>query len=111
MNRYANEAERARHHRTKVIWNNDRGLSVGAPIDEQYGRRVEPDRPWTIYHVFTGLPASREGLQLIGLSRSVATNGMLSLNCRNDRRRFECMDGFLPVQIPAQATEEISKDT
>jgi hypothetical protein len=103
VTRYADETERARHHRAQGIWNNDGSLSVRAPIDEQYGRRIEPDRSWTIYHVFTGLPASREGHQLIGLSRSVATNGMLSLNRRRDRRRIECTDGHLPAPILAQA--------
>ncbi|MBZ9851444.1 hypothetical protein LB565_25990 [Mesorhizobium sp. CA14] len=55
--------------------------------DHQYGRRVEADRSWTVYHVFTGIPAHVNGTSMIGLSRSEATNKMLSLNLRNSERR------------------------
>ncbi|WP_081623603.1 hypothetical protein [Hoeflea sp. 108] len=103
MTRYVDETERAQHNRAKGVWDNDDGVSVRAPIDEQYGRRIEADRSWTIYHVFTGVPASREGLRMIGLSRSVATDGMLSLNRRNDRRRIGGMDGLLRVPFLKQA--------
>ena len=47
---------------------------------EQYGRRVEADRSWTVYHVFTGIPVHLCGNAMIGLSRRAATDGMLSLN-------------------------------
>lgn len=102
MTRYADEHERERHHSAKGIGDRDSGLSARASIDEQYGRRVEAEQSWTIYHVFTGLPASREGLQLTGLSRSVATDGMLSLNRRNSGREVSGMDGHVPVPILAQ---------
>ncbi|PBC00899.1 hypothetical protein [Mesorhizobium sp. WSM3860] len=55
--------------------------------DHQYGRRVEADRSWTVYHVFTGIPAHVNGASMIGLSRSEATKNMLSLNLRNSERR------------------------
>lgn len=56
--------------------------------DHQYGRRVEADRSWTVYHVFTGIPAHVNGASLIGLSRSEATKSMLSLNfCSSERRK------------------------
>ncbi|MDG4903520.1 hypothetical protein P9217_25890 [Mesorhizobium sp. WSM4989] len=57
--------------------------------DHQYGRRVEADRSWTIYHVFTGIPAHVNGASMIGLSRSEATRSMLSLNFCNSERRKE----------------------
>jgi hypothetical protein len=64
----------------------------GAPAcdfgDHQYGRRVEADRSWTVYHVFTGIPAHVNGAFMIGLSRSEATQTMLSLNfCSSERRK------------------------
>ncbi|TPI08726.1 hypothetical protein FJW06_28020 [Mesorhizobium sp. B4-1-3] len=55
--------------------------------DHQYGRRIEADRSWTVYHVFTGIPAHVNGTSMIGLSRSEATNGMLSLNLRTSEHR------------------------
>ena len=54
-----------------------------ASLDRQYGRRIEADRSWTVYHVFTGVPAHADGQIMTGLSRSDATDGMLSLNGRN----------------------------
>jgi hypothetical protein len=45
------------------------------------------DRSWTIYHVFTGVPVRVDGSALTDLSRSAATEGMLSLNLRNVKRR------------------------
>ncbi|TIQ29967.1 MAG: hypothetical protein E5X48_29475 [Mesorhizobium sp.] len=57
--------------------------------DHQYGRRVEVDRSWTVYHVFTGIPAHVDGAFMIGLSRSEATKSMLSLNLRDGERRKE----------------------
>jgi hypothetical protein len=45
------------------------------------------DRSWTIYHVFPGIPARVDGSALTDLSRSAATDGMLSLNLRNVNRR------------------------
>ncbi len=47
-----------------------------------YGRRVEGDRSWTVYHVFTGVPANIGGITMTGLTRSKATNNMLALNRR-----------------------------
>ena len=102
MTRYVDETERERHDRVIGVWDNEGGASVRAPGDEQYGRRIEADRSWTIYHVFTGIPASREGLEMIGLSHSAATDGMLSLNRRNDVRRKEHMNGFMRVPLLLQ---------
>jgi len=58
-------------------------------IDCNYGRRIESDRSWTVYHVFTGTPARVDGRSLTGLSRSDATDRMLSLNQYNIQRRKE----------------------
>lgn len=104
---YVDETERERHHRAIDIWDNEGGASVRAPGDEQYGRRVEADRSWTIYHVFTGIPASREGLEMTGLSRSVATDGMLKLNRRNEvGRRARSSPMMAEIRTIAHATTE-----
>ena len=58
-------------------------------IDYQYGRRVERDGSWSIYHVFTGIPVKIQGLVMTGMSLGRATEGMLSLNRQNEARRRE----------------------
>jgi hypothetical protein len=71
------------------VWENEGGaLAPGTP-SRQYGRRVEMDRSWTVYHVFTGAPARLGGNPMTGLSRSEATDGMLSLNHARARRGRE----------------------
>lgn len=55
--------------------------------DHQYGRRVETDRSWTVYHVFTGMPARVDDAFMTGLTRAEATGRMLALNLRNTGRR------------------------
>jgi len=102
MTRYVDETERERRDCVIGVWDNEGAASVRTPGDEQYGRRIEADRSWTIYHVFTGIPASPEGLEMIGLSRSAATAGMLSLNGRNDGRRKERTNGSLRVPLLLQ---------
>ncbi|HWK64232.1 MAG TPA: hypothetical protein VNS34_04790 [Rhizobiaceae bacterium] len=52
-----------------------------------YGRRVEMDRSWTVYHVFTGVPADLGSGAMTGLNREDATDKMMSLNRRSDLRR------------------------
>ncbi len=58
-------------------------------MDSQYGRRIEADRSWTVYHVFSGIPAHESGNVMIGMTRSNATSRMLSLNIHNAERRDE----------------------
>ena len=99
MTRYADETERQLNDSGIGVWDNEGGASARAPGDEQYGRRIEADRSWTIYNVFTGVPANREGHEMIGLSRTVATDGMLSLNRRNDVRRKEHANALLRAPL------------
>lgn len=68
-------------------WENDGGAHGRAFSDCHVGRRVEADRSWTVYHVFTGAPASMDGNLMTGLSEGAATDGMLWLNRRNEARR------------------------
>jgi hypothetical protein len=66
-------------------------VSASDPADDQYGRRIEIDRSWTVYHVFTGRPAYVADTRMIGLSRTEATDKMMSLNRRSADRRVERM--------------------
>lgn len=70
-----------------AIWENEGGASRPARMDQHFGRRIEKDRTWTIYHVYTGIPATSNGRNMTGLSHSDATDGMLFLNDRNTRNR------------------------
>lgn len=65
------------------------GAQAPDGIDSHYGRRIENDRSWTVYHVFTGAPARVNGRAMTGLSRTEATESMLSLNRFNVQRRRE----------------------
>jgi hypothetical protein len=67
----------------------DGGLSAYVFRDRQYGRRVEADHSWTVYHVFTGIPAHVDGAPMVGLTRAHATKSMLDLNRRNVEARKE----------------------
>ncbi|OJU83011.1 MAG: hypothetical protein BGO06_07490 [Shinella sp. 65-6] len=87
--------ERRRRALRIEVWENEGGAVATDVPDHQYGRRIERDRTWTIYHVFTGVPARIDGCTLTDLSISDATNGMLRLNRRNARRRNE-HDGCQP---------------
>jgi hypothetical protein len=95
MNAYSNETEIGRHALAVAIWENEGGAPVQDSMDYQYGRRIERDGSWSIYHVFTGVPAKIHDHSMIGLSRSFATEGMLSLNrgnegCRHERKLATC---------------------
>lgn len=89
MNVPNNETERARNATALGAWENEGGAPGRDSMDHQYGRRIETDRSWTIYHVFTGIPASAQGQTMTGLSWAEATSGMLSFNLRNAARRKE----------------------
>ncbi|BBD37237.1 hypothetical protein N7E70_021390 [Aminobacter sp. NyZ550] len=66
------------------IWDNEGGAPYS--IEHQVGRRIEADRSWTVYHVFTGIPVNIDGQAMTGLTRSRATSGMIFLNLRNTGR-------------------------
>ena len=86
MNRANSDIERLRNRLALSVWENEGGAPGGGTLGGQYGRRIEADRSWTVYHVFTGIPANARGQAMTGLSRIAATDGMLSLNRRNQVR-------------------------
>ncbi len=87
MNRQSNETGLRRNTAAIGIWENEGGAPGRDPTEHQYGRRVEVDRSWTVYHAFTGATARVGNDDLIGLNRSQATSSMMSLNLRNAERR------------------------
>lgn len=87
MNARNTETDRQRCAAALRIWENEGGASGCDFTNRQYGRRIEADRSWTVYHVFSGVPAHKDGVAMTGLSRSDATRSMLSLNLRNAERR------------------------
>jgi hypothetical protein len=87
MNADSNETVLDRSTLAISAWENEGGARASDTPFDQFGRRVEMDRSWTIYHVFTGVPARVDGSALTGLSQSTATDGMLSLNLRNVKRQ------------------------
>ncbi|MFK0692730.1 hypothetical protein ACFX5Q_31930 [Mesorhizobium sp. IMUNJ 23033] len=87
MNARNTETDRQRNAAALRIWENEGGAPGRDFTNRQYGRRVEADRSWTVYHVFTGIPAHEDGVAMTGLNRSDATRSMLSLNQRNAERR------------------------
>jgi hypothetical protein len=90
MNARTDETERERHHALAVaIWENEGGAPGRDSMDHQYGRRIERDGSWSVYHVFTGVPAEIQGQRMTGMSRTDATQDMLSLNRGNEGRRHK----------------------
>lgn len=85
------------------VWENEGGAPCQDSMHHQYGRRIEADRSWTIYHVFTGVPARFGCDAMIGLSRLDATKGMLHLNLRNAERRRERVDLSSLKAVPKTA--------
>ncbi|MBA5777089.1 hypothetical protein H2509_08090 [Stappia sp. F7233] len=70
------------------VWESEGGLlGFDDDMNNQYGRRVEVDGSWTVYHVFTGIPAADRSHMMVGMSRAGATRRMISLNLRNAERR------------------------
>jgi hypothetical protein len=87
MNGRRNQTDLKRNTTAIAIWENEGGAPGRDLTEHQYGRRIEADRSWTVYHVFTGATARVGNDDLIGLSRSQATSSMMSLNLRNAERR------------------------
>jgi hypothetical protein len=99
MNCQNNETELRRNTVAIAIWENEGGAPGRDLTEHLYGRRIEADRSWTVYHVFTGVAARVGDDDLIGLSRSQATSRMMSLNLRNAECRKQ------RISLPALARD------
>lgn len=69
------------------VWENEGGALAADDMHHHYGRRIELDRSWTVYHVFTGVPAASGSRAMSGPSETDATTTMICLNARNAQRR------------------------
>jgi hypothetical protein len=87
-------------------WENEGGAHRHESLDNHYGRRVEVDRSWTVYHVFTGVPARINGNSMVGLTQRVATDGMLSLNRHNEPRRRSGGSPMAGIRTARRTSEE-----
>ncbi len=87
MNSQCNQTDVKRNTIAIAIWENEGGAPGPDLAEHQYGRRIEADRSWTVYHVFTGVTAHVGDDNLAGLDRSQATSRMMSLNLCNAERR------------------------
>jgi hypothetical protein len=99
MNRQNNETGPRRNTAAIAIRENEGGAPGRDLTEHQYGRRIEADRSWTVYHVFTGATARVGNDNLSGLSRSQATSSMMSLNLRTAERRKQ------RISLPALARD------
>jgi hypothetical protein len=68
------------------------------PCGTLYGRRVEVDRSWTVYDVFTGISADAGHGVMTGLSRSDAMDKMLLLNRRPHMQREPAPSRLYPCR-------------
>jgi hypothetical protein len=87
MNTHNNKTDVRRHTLAIDAWENEGGAPARDSMDSHYGRRVEADGSWSIYHVFTGVLADIGSRSLTGLTRSGSGEVMMSLNRRNEERR------------------------
>ena len=67
-----------------AVWENEGGAIAPPDMSGQFGRRVEHDRTWTVYHVFSGVPARAGSRTLSGMTRQDATARMQALNTSYD---------------------------
>lgn len=87
MNANDKQLQAAQYAYDLGVWENEGGSLNRARATHEYGRRVEPNRSWTVYHVFSGVPADIGPRPMVGLTEKYATSVMLLLNARNAERR------------------------
>jgi hypothetical protein len=80
LDKLKNERRSAAVEKASGIWENEGRAPGRLGAVSQYGRRIETDRTWTVYHVFTGVPADDAQGAMTGLDRTKATSLMASLN-------------------------------
>lgn len=100
----SDEGEHAGHILAIRMWESEGGAVARCSPDEQYGRRIEANRSWTVYHVFSGVPARTNDQILTNLGWLDATNRMLALNHRNDESRERRVNAR-PVRPEQSAVE------
>ncbi|ATU92992.1 hypothetical protein [Phyllobacterium zundukense] len=81
------ESNRSRNARALSAWENEGGAVASGHRNHHYGRRIEANKSWTVYHVFSGVPANFGSGSMVDLSEKEATTMMISLNANNAERR------------------------
>ncbi|WP_298963305.1 hypothetical protein [uncultured Roseibium sp.] len=68
-------------------WDGEGGALAQDSMHCEYGKRVEADGSWTIYHVFTGSPATIGGNLMQDMNAKDALDQMTITNAGNSTRR------------------------
>ncbi|SHN16956.1 hypothetical protein [Roseibium suaedae] len=68
-------------------WDGEGGAPAQDSMHSEYGKRVEADGSWTIYHVFTGSPATIGGNLMQDMNAKDALDQMTKTNAGNSTRR------------------------
>lgn len=74
-------------NRSLEKWEDEGGAPRQDSMHSEYGKRIENDGFWTIYHVFTGSPATIGGDLMQGMNAQDALDQMTRTNSDNSRRR------------------------
>jgi hypothetical protein len=73
--------------RALATWDDEGGRPSLDSMHSEYGKRIELDGSWTIYHVFTGGPATIDGDLMQGMNARNALDQMTKNNSDNSSRR------------------------
>jgi hypothetical protein len=74
-------------NRALANWDDEGGAPRQDSMQSEYGKRVEADGSWTIYHVFTGGLATIDGDLMQGMNAHDAQEQMTRTNADNSLRR------------------------
>jgi hypothetical protein len=80
------------------MWDDEGGAPAQDSMHSEYGKRIEADGSWTIYHVFTGSPATIDGNLMQGMTAKNALSQMTKNNSDNSSRRAARLD-ILKVRL------------
>ncbi len=89
-------------------WDDEGGAPRQDSMHSEYGRRIETDGSWTIYHVFTGVPATIGGDRMQGMSATAAADHMMKTNSDNSGRRA-AQTGILKVNFLSACWTYVSR--
>ena len=68
-------------------WDDEGGAPAQDSMHSEYGKRIESDGSWTIYHVFSGIPATIGGNLMQDMNANDALDQMTKTNAGNSTRR------------------------
>ncbi len=68
-------------------WADEGGALAQDSMHREYGKRIEADGSWTVYHVFTGSPATIGGDLMQGMNAKNALDQMMKTNSGNSSQR------------------------